>query len=495
MQMSQSFVNELKKLLNFVQWSIQEYRKLGINSIDGSECSSLCHSNQKILESHLEVLQSNLTLSADLDQHYTKASEAFELFIAEVRKYCISFSELTNKEIDTVENLAKDFAVEHNIDLDLFVWTEDETCVNDTNLLRFSNKQVLSTEAFNYNGLCSKSTCGEFFHFSSIFEYFAQVLARCKQLAKVFIIFQLACEQHWGMVVEIVKVLLSNSRSEAAYNKIEKKMIELVKFQEKMKRSYSKVNRFEIALAKQLNLIPKHTCLQIKTGEIKSFFGEKLKNTLNLMKYWLEKLEILIQPQIDSRLNKRKVSINDYQPSSASFISTPLFYKYFNIRQIADKVLQKETFIENTEKILKFFSNHPEKKENLNLILSYVQQKHETGSSLTKLLENKINKKRNEKKNFSLKYTYTLKSLKPDKKSKFHGYTNILNKVQSSGRILVSEKHKFRSASTNRVQEDRIPNKLITRNKDLSSRFGPKFHRSSLIQTINNKRVLTMCLH
>ena len=166
--MTQRFATAQNKLLDFILWSIHEYRILSAHFIEGSKYSNLCQINQKMLEIFLQDLKSYTTLCNDLDQNLAKSSESFQILIQELRNFSISFSELINNEVNTVESLAKCFAAEHNIDINSFVWIEDETCSNEVGLLRFSNKQRLSMESFNYNGVCSKSTCGEFFHFSSI---------------------------------------------------------------------------------------------------------------------------------------------------------------------------------------------------------------------------------------------------------------------------------------------------------------------------------------
>ena len=448
-----------------------------------------------MLEIILQDLKSYTTLCNDLDQNLAKSSESFQILIQELRNFSISFSELINNEVNTVESLAKCFAAEHNIDINSFVWIEDETCSNEVGLLRFSNKQRLSRESFNYNGVCSKSTCGEFFHFSSIYEYFAQVLARSKQLSRVLLIFQLACEKHWSLVEDITKALLASGRNELVYSKIEKRMTDLENFQEKMKKSYFKVQKFGHTLGKQLNNVPKETCLQIKIIEIKKFLAERLKILLYYLKNWLDKLETLTLAEVDSRQVRRKVSVNDFQPASASFITTPLFYKYFNIRLNIDKNQEKDVFIKNTEKILKKLSNKSEKAENLGIILNFFLLNQDTGKNIILIADKKKKLKETARKNFSIKYSYTLKNLKPDEKSKFEGYRNVLSRAKSTKRILNSEKSYNRSASTQRILEEKIPNQLASRNQVNSSRFNLNFPRTSLVHTINNKKVLTMSLH
>lgn len=493
--MTQRFATEHKKLLDFIQWSVHEYRVVSAYSVGGSKYSSLCQINQKMLEIFLQDLQGYTSLCQDLDQNLGKSSESFQILIQEIRNFSIEFSELINNEVNTVESLAKDFATEHCIDLNSFVWIEDETCANEVGLLRFSNKQRLSAESFNYNGVCSKSTCGEFFHFSSIYQYSAQVLARCKQLARVLIIFQLACEKHWSVVEDIVKVLLASGRNEVVYSKIEKKMTDLGNFQEKMRKSYIKVQKFGHSLGKQINLVPKETCLRMKTIEIKKFLGERLRNLLYYLKNWLEKLETLTLAEVDSRQGRRKLSVNEYQPASASYLATPLFYKYFNMRLNIDKRQEKDVFVKNTEKILKKLTNKSEKAENITIISNFLLANQDTGKNIIITADKKKKLKESARKNFSIKYSYTLKNLNLCEKNKFEGYKNVLSRAKSTKRITTSEKSDNRAASTQRVLEEKIPNRLALCNQVSSSRFNCKFPRSRLVHTINNKKVLTMSLH
>lgn len=506
--------DNLNIIIRFVSNLRQDYLRLAEYLTEKEEFSRLAQISSSFIQGYQKNLESYQQLAEEIDLNYARCKTAVDWVITEIRTFCLELSVFIEKEVEIIEGFAVTGSKKFNKDIEDFTWIEDESSKTEKSILRFTCKNKLETEAFDWDSECSLSNCDDFLHFFKVFSLYAGILARCKQILRVVNILGISIEKNFAIVDKIIKILAESHRNDEVLNKIEDKIQILEKFDKKFRKAFNKINEFSknslIGIESCLSI----SCFKINLLNIRVFLGERLKNVLNSCKIWMEKLGLFNKSENQS---PRKLSIDSQPPSS--FHTKPIFH-YFHIKTNCDLKLPKDKLIQYTKSLINAVALKPSPKSNefkemLNNSIYFFDIYHDTGIDFVKSVELKANSKVRMLKEFRSKYFVTVKEIIP-KRDKFKYYQKAINRASSTQRInkisesaLTNSDHKsslskiteknfslIRSKSNEKSikSNEKLTNRLNNYTQNLTSRLSGRFLCPSHIRKIKDKDVYLISL-
>ena len=425
--------DNLNIVIRFISRLSQDYLRLAGYLNENEDFSRLAQISANLILEYQKNLESYQQLAEEIDLNYARCKSAVDWVICEIRGYCLELSVYIEKEVEMIEGFAIIGAKRFNKNIEDFTWIEDETSKGEKNILKFTCKNKLETEAFYWDSECSSGNCEDFLHYFKVFSLYARTIARCKQILRVVNILGISIEKNFTIVEKVIKILGDSPRNDENLNKIEDKIQILEKFDKKIRKAFNKINEFSKNSLLGIESCSNISCLKINLMSIKVFLGERLKNVLNSCKIWMEKLGLFNKSENQS---PRKLSIDSQ--FSSSFHTKPIFH-YFNIKLNCDLKFAKDKFMQYTKSLINALTLKPSPKSNqfketLQNSIYFFDIYHDSGVDFVNSVDLKANSKVRILKEFRSKYAVTIKEIIP-KSDKFKNYQKAINRASSTQAI------------------------------------------------------------